>query len=323
MPLPITNPAKKQRATNFELLRIVAMVMIVAHHFLIATGSVDYSNSSPCGGEAANAFLVCGVNCFVLISGYFGIRTTPKRFAKFLFTILFVAAAEVLFSSVTGLAQYFNINYAIHKIIPVFRDSNWFIPSYIGLMAIAPVLNKAIANATLKESAIWTAILTALEIYAYIFSVTSISSTGYNMMHFIYLYILGDFLKRASSRVKTTAAAAAYIAGCLAALITAKFIGTGYTAFAYNSPQIMIASAGLFLLFSKMRIKSAAINLVASGTFCVFLFHYSIIYNLKSHRSFIAIALVFLASFVIGTALSKACNATWNLVKKTTARNKA
>ena len=62
------------RQSNFELLRIVAMLLIVAHHFLIATGRLDYRSGTLRGGELVNSFCVVGVNCFILISGYFGIK---------------------------------------------------------------------------------------------------------------------------------------------------------------------------------------------------------------------------------------------------------
>lgn len=72
--------AKNTRESNFELLRIVAMTFIVVHHFFIATGKVDYFHAGRYGGEFANSFLVCGVNCFILISGYFGIKLRASGF---------------------------------------------------------------------------------------------------------------------------------------------------------------------------------------------------------------------------------------------------
>ena len=91
-----TLPARKPRESNFELLRIVAMIFIVAHHFLIASGNINYYSPTLCGGEFANSFLVCGVDCFILISGYFGIKCNVYKFLKIVFLILLTVFIEYI-----------------------------------------------------------------------------------------------------------------------------------------------------------------------------------------------------------------------------------
>ncbi len=306
--------AQTARDSNFELLRIVAMIFIVAHHFLIATGKVDYFHAGRCGGEFANSFLVCGVNCFILISGYFGIKLRASRFCKFVFTILFVALVETMLASIEGISHFFNLRYAIHRIIPVFDDSNWFVPSYIGLMLVAPILNKATANASQKELAVWTAVVAALNFYAYAFSITPVNSTGYNLFQFISLYIFGQFFRRISLPCNALTAFGVYVVASLAAYIVSLLVAPGFTAFAYNSPQILLASCGLFMFFSKIKIRSRIVNIIASGTFCVFLFHYSIIYNLKDGYTIAEVLCVFLVAFAGGTIIGLAANCLWRAV---------
>ncbi len=293
----------KQRESNFELLRIVAMMFIVAHHFLIATGNVDYYSPAPCGGELANSFLVCGVDCFILISGYFGIRANAGKFLWLALLTVLTLLAEAMLAAVPATGGLVNLHYAIHRIVPFFKDSNWFIPSYIGLMLLSPILNKALANASQKELSLWTAALTLLCLYSYFFSITPVDSTGYNLIQFIYLYILGRFLRRNCTGVKAPQAAVMYVGGSLMAYAVSVFVKPGFTAFAYNSPQILLSSCGLFLLFKNTRLRSKAINAAASTMFCVFLFHYSIIYNVKGGCPAAKAALVYLASFAGGMAI--------------------
>lgn len=64
----------KQRNSSFELLRIVSMILIIAHHYSVHGGWVyDYNILSTnklfidllsIGGKL-------GVNCFVVITGFF------------------------------------------------------------------------------------------------------------------------------------------------------------------------------------------------------------------------------------------------------------
>ena len=293
----------KQRVSNFELLRIAAMMFIVAHHFLIATGKVDYYSPTACGGELANSFLVCGVDCFILISGYFGIKPNAAKFLWLALLIALTLLAEALLAAIPATGGLVNLPYAIHRIVPFFKDSNWFIPSYIGLMLLSPILNKALDNAPQKELSLWTAALTLLCLYSYFFSITPVDTTGYNLIQFIYLYILGRFLRRNCPDVKIPPAAAMYVGGSLLAYAVSVFVKPGFTAFAYNSPQILLSSCGLFLLFKNIRLRSKAINAAASTMFCVFLFHYSIIYNVKGGCPTAKIVLVYLASFAGGMAI--------------------
>ena len=184
-----TLPARKPRESNFELLRIVAMIFIVAHHFLIASGNINYYSPTLCGGEFANSFLVCGVDCFILISGYFGIKCNVYKFLKIVFLILLTVFIEYILATIPATSRFINLHYAVHHIVPLFKDTNWFIPSYIGLMLLSPILNKALEHASSKELTVWTAAMTVLCLYSYFFSITPVDTTGYNLIQFIYLYI--------------------------------------------------------------------------------------------------------------------------------------
>ena len=68
---------KKDRQLNYELLRILAMLMIVCLHYLSKGGflGVPAREQISVSGYAAwliEAFCLVAVNVYVLISGYFG-----------------------------------------------------------------------------------------------------------------------------------------------------------------------------------------------------------------------------------------------------------
>ena len=82
------------RQSNIELLRIVAMLMIIAHHFSVH-GNFDLRNMLV-GNNIWLQFLATGgkigVNIFVMISGYFLISSKnieTKKVLKLLAQILF------------------------------------------------------------------------------------------------------------------------------------------------------------------------------------------------------------------------------------------
>ena len=81
---------QKTRNSNIELLRIIAMVMILGLHvnFLaIGQPSTQEIVSSPIQSFIrlfAEYACIVGVNVFVLISGWFGIHYKPKGIVQFL-----------------------------------------------------------------------------------------------------------------------------------------------------------------------------------------------------------------------------------------------
>lgn len=299
----------KARHSNLELLRIVAMSLIVAHHFLIATGKLDYRTGALRGGEFLNAFCVVGVNCFILISGYFGIKFRLSKIINLLFVIMSVRAVDFLLGT-TG-AELFDSQYAMHKITPFAKGCNWFLPAYIALMFLAPVLNKAVCNADGKELRMWAALLTIVNLYAYFCSVGSVNSNGYTIFQFIYLYIVGACLSRVG-HVSKIAALGLYVVGALAAWLVSQYAGAGYKAFAYNSPQVLVASVGFFMFFASLHIRSRLVNRAARAVFVVFLFHYIILKWMKNCDSPLIVAALYVSVFVSAGLLNEVISLSYN-----------
>jgi surface polysaccharide O-acyltransferase-like enzyme len=73
------------RQSNFELLRGVLMFMVVGLH-VTGLGLLWRDSPTPLGsinfisGNLIESFFSMAVNCFVLISGYWGIRASFKNY---------------------------------------------------------------------------------------------------------------------------------------------------------------------------------------------------------------------------------------------------
>lgn len=68
------------RNSNFELLRIVAMLMIVMYHIIAKTTNGEYVNNPELSADAM--CLHIGVICFLLITGYFGVNLSVNKVIK-------------------------------------------------------------------------------------------------------------------------------------------------------------------------------------------------------------------------------------------------
>ena len=70
----------KVRDSNFECLRIVAMLMILNLHSFVGSGRITVSDIDTfiIIDYLRESFSICAVNCFVLITGYFGLNWKRK-----------------------------------------------------------------------------------------------------------------------------------------------------------------------------------------------------------------------------------------------------
>ena len=72
------------RDSNIELLRLVCMFFIVCHHFCVHAVFPETLDSDVPLSQGVvlstiiEGFLFIGVNCFVLISGYYGVKLKKK-----------------------------------------------------------------------------------------------------------------------------------------------------------------------------------------------------------------------------------------------------
>ena len=98
----------KLRNSSFELLRIISMLLIVAHHFVVH-GKFDLTsmfNKNIFFLQSLSMFGKLGVNLFVLISGYFSCMQPSPPHIKF--SKLIKLEIEVIFYSILIL-QFFSI----------------------------------------------------------------------------------------------------------------------------------------------------------------------------------------------------------------------
>ena len=100
----------KQRSSNIELYRILVMLLIVAHHYVVNSGLLDVMNQNILSANTIfyslfGAWGKTGINCFVLITGYF-MCTSKISLRKFLKLFLWVITYTIIFLGVFLLCGY-------------------------------------------------------------------------------------------------------------------------------------------------------------------------------------------------------------------------
>ena len=119
------------RQSNYELLRIIAMMMIIGLHYFNADmgGVIDNVSIGTTNYYLTYLFesiFMVGVNVFVLISGYFMIKKDTINIRK--------------------CVDKFSIKNLIKVSLPILAGSRWFVKTYIILVILSPFINKSLRN---------------------------------------------------------------------------------------------------------------------------------------------------------------------------------
>ena len=79
----------KTRNSNLEMLRILAIVMILYIHAFGLISGMGYTNFGREITVLANCICNIGVSCFILISGYFSIRFDWDKIIRMEIMVIF------------------------------------------------------------------------------------------------------------------------------------------------------------------------------------------------------------------------------------------
>ena len=275
----------KARESNLELLRIIAILLVlIVHADFKAIGSPTIEEITLSSGGAILRFFVeslsavC-VNLFILISGWFGIKPKVRRFCEFIFQIWFIKIALHFIFLILGRDEHWNISLSF--VIDTFLYGNWFILSYIVLYIISPILNIFAENVSRHQFKMLLISFFAIQtLFGFIHN-TNFFDYGYSPLTFMGLYLLARYIRlypnRWTSMSKLFDFGGYIIMSCittLCAIIYTYLTGNADCLFyAYSSPMIIIASFYLFLFFTKIRLRSHMVNWIASSVFAVFLLH--------------------------------------------------
>lgn len=271
------------RQSNIELLRIVSMMMVVAVHIDGASlglpslgGDLSALDQRSAWQLTVESLTIIGVNCFTLISGYFGIRLRWRSAAAFLFECMFYAFGIYLMLCILH-RQSFTAAGAAESLMVLTHTDLWYVPAYFLLMLLAPLINAGFESLPPRRAALLTGAIVLFNVWAGWLWEGNFNPTGYTISQLIMIYCIGRLIALYRSRLIDTLRhpaalyAAIYLLGSLATALMACYVPT--KAFAYNQPAVIIASAALFLCFASMNFRSRAINLIARSAFAVYLIH--------------------------------------------------
>jgi surface polysaccharide O-acyltransferase-like enzyme len=287
---------KKERKTNIELLRIIAMILIISFHYV-------YKSNFTFEELSVNSFIVkvfymfgeLGVNLFILITGYFMVtgKFSVKKLIYLIIEVNFYYLLSILIGQKLGTIQLTTAKDYMMIFFPTIHARYWFITAYIIVYILSPYLNILIQNMKKKEYQrllmilllIWCIIPT---IFGVFYNTTENMLFYSRLIWLIVMYLVGAYIKlypiEIFSKKRNSILCAILTFACMlvSIVIIYKFknifekLGTTEIAYFWtpNTMLMFLLSVSIFEIFLNIKMKSIKIvNIIASTTLGIYMIH--------------------------------------------------
>lgn len=186
----------KPRSSNLELYRIICMIMIVAHHYVMSVNAV-FSESL----ESANSIFLSlfgawgktGINCFMMITGYFMCtsKITIKKFLKLMLQVYFYQIIIYLIFLIAG-KETVSFQRIMVLLMPVWGFSKNFTSCFIAFWLTIPFLTALVQHLNKRQHELL--LLLALTLYTLLYQIPKFNVeynyiTWFGIIFFIASYI--------------------------------------------------------------------------------------------------------------------------------------
>ncbi|MDR1002759.1 MAG: acyltransferase [Oscillospiraceae bacterium] len=300
---------QKQRNYGIDLIRLIAMLMVVLLHTLkFYFGLLD--KSAPLGERwwlawSLETLCYCAVNCYALVSGFVSCKSSRFHFNRpmeaWLQGLLYSVGITVLFVIFTDYRV--NTYQMIQRTLVVTTGRYWYLTAYIILAFFTPFCNKLIGSITKKQHRLLLLLsfffFSLLSLLPFGYSGVFATSGGYTFVWLLILYFAGAYLRLYPEDFKRSKwvyllgyflsaaftvisiAAQKYIpqtdfGKTAVAQIWSKYMSP-YFLLSYQSPTIIFCAVFLVLFFSRLNIRSKVpvklIGFFAPAAFGVYLIH--------------------------------------------------
>jgi putative membrane protein len=285
---------KKERNSNIELYRIIVMLLIVMHHYVVNSGLLDEMFKTPLAPESVFLYLFgmwgkAGINCFVLITGYFMCKSSISL-RKFVKLLLQIELYNILFGCIFLYTGHISLSVSslIQIVNPIPSVNTGFTSCFLLFYLFIPFLNILLNN--LSKSQHLLLVILCLGIYTMLGTVPWISVTLNYITWFCILYVVASYIRLYGiwrSEDKMFWGGASLVLIIISVLSVLMMLSWGISSgvrldwslvmfFVSDSNKLLafLVSISTFMFIKNIHIRQSKwINTIASCTFSVLLIH--------------------------------------------------
>ena len=286
-----------QRDSNLELFRCVAMLLIVAHHYVFNSGLT--SVESPIWNEPwlwRSLFLLVfgswgktGINCFMVITGYYMCQSviTGRKYFRLLAEIYFYKIAIAIIFALTGY-QPISLKILLQIILPFTEINRNFTGCFIVFYLFIPFLSIIVKNMTARQH-IWLIVL-CLFIYTIVGSIPWTNVPMHYVSWFMVLFLVSSWLRlhadgymKSENSIWNGGGLLILLIVDIASIFVVTWMSTRHPIFKKlciyfmsesSKPLPLLTGIMAFMFFKKLRLPYIPlVNIMGGSTFGVLLIH--------------------------------------------------
>lgn len=189
----------KIRNSNLELYRILLMMAIVAHHYVVNSGLMPILQDEPLSFKSGFFYLFgmwgkTGINCFVLITGFFMCKT-EITWRKFLKLVLEVEFYKIVLFFIFYLTGYSSPSFKdfLKIFLPISDVKTSFTSCFILFYLFIPFLTILVKNLSRKQHQLLIAL--CLFIYTFLGMISSIEVSYNYVTWFCILFLIASYIR--------------------------------------------------------------------------------------------------------------------------------
>jgi len=275
------------RDSQFELLRIIAMVFVMLYHAnfldIYLDGDISTSQLNPLsiwGYSITKCSTMCCVDLFILISGWYGLNFSIRKLLKLYMTMIVCSVSIYMLCVWLIPTLHFDLRTAINLFV---GRGYWFVPAYAMLMILAPFLNFFIENSTRHKIKRILIVYLILELWLGWIDRNTFFDFGCSPLNFVGLYLIARYMRLfPQSRIyklsQTTTIFLWFLLTLAVSVLCTFMVMNGYQdallhIFSYISPFCTLQSVLILLIFSRLRFNSRIICLLGASSFISYLVH--------------------------------------------------
>lgn len=283
---------KPVRQSGVELLRIIAMYLIVTHH-MVAHNGFDFWDNLHSGRGVVFGFFEyvpgkIGIALFFIASAWFLCEGKPslrKSCRK-----IWVLERELLFWSFAGtglqialVSKELTLQQIVVTLFPAITQLWWYVTCYNLFLLFQPSLTMGLRGMGRRAHGQLAVVMVGLWGVAALVPFASLN-IGLNVLGFVYVYVLVAYYRWYMRPMSGRTIAIAFLSSSMLLIVwnaVFEWLYTPERAVDYQtllllmdrewSLPVLVCSFSVFLFFDRLKFRSKVVNMVASWTLGVYL----------------------------------------------------
>lgn len=277
---------KYKRNSNFEILRIISIIMVIVSHYC-AHGfeSVNLSQSYTMKALFVRSLRIgeIGVGCFVLISGYYMLESNFKisKVIKLEAEVIFYGLLDTLINIIYS-GTSVDIKQLVKVLFPNLFNQYWFVSAYLIIYILSPFLNILIKHVSKEAFRILLIIILTIWVIipTFLGKVIGGGTNVYSIVSFCVFYFIAVYIRIYNIKFFEhinlgICFTASFMVMCISVVVFSKMSFENiYRFYDCDSLFVLICSMALFIYFKNRKVFfSKAVNWCAGSVFGIYLLH--------------------------------------------------